>query len=97
MAKEVLPVDGLYVPAGQDLQALEEVLPVDGLYDPAEQETQAVCPVFLLYDPAGQEVEAATPMPGQMKYESSHVSSLNVPLGQTLHLKYPILQSPVTS
>jgi hypothetical protein len=29
--EETLPVDGLYVPAAQAMQAAEETLPVDGL------------------------------------------------------------------
>jgi hypothetical protein len=36
---EELPVDGLYVPAAQAMQAVEEV---DGLYVPAVQAMQAV-------------------------------------------------------
>ena len=61
--EEVLPVDGLYVPAaqavqadwpdvlydpaGQVTQAVEELLPADGLYVPAGQARQVACPNVL--------------------------------------------------
>jgi hypothetical protein len=41
---EELPVDGLYVPAAQAMQATEEELPVDGLYVPAGQAVHAAWP-----------------------------------------------------
>ncbi len=44
---ELLPVDGLYVPAAQTMQEVEEVLPVDGLYVPASQTMQANWPPYL--------------------------------------------------
>ena len=46
-AEEVLPDDGLYVPAAQVMQATDEVLPVDGLYVPAAQAVQEDWPAAL--------------------------------------------------
>ena len=51
----MLPVNGLYVPDEQAVQAVEEVLPVNGLYVPAAQAVQADDPVDE-YVPAGQTV-----------------------------------------
>jgi hypothetical protein len=42
--EEVLPVDGLNVPAVHLMQAVEEVLPVNGLYDPAVHAVHAAWP-----------------------------------------------------
>ncbi len=54
---EVLPFDGLYVPAGQATHDINDALPVDGLYVPAGQATHDdddVLPTDGLYVPMGQ-------------------------------------------
>ena len=39
--EDAFPVDGLYVPAGQEVQAKDELLRVNGLYVPTGQAVQA--------------------------------------------------------
>jgi hypothetical protein len=48
--EEVLPVEGLYVPWSQEMQA---DLPVEGLYVPARQEVQDDVSQLSLYFPLG--------------------------------------------
>ena len=49
---DVLPLDGLYVPAGHAMHADNEVPPMDGLYDPAGQAMQVALLANALYVPA---------------------------------------------
>jgi hypothetical protein len=53
--EELLPVDGLYVPAAQAVHTFG--LPVDGLYVPAAQAMQVAWPA-VLYVPAAQAMQA---------------------------------------
>ena len=42
------PIDGLYVPTGQEVHAVELMLPVNGLYVPTGQTEQEFRPVKAL-------------------------------------------------
>ena len=62
-SNKVLPLDGLYVPAGHAMHADNEVLPTDGLYDPAGQAMQVARLADGLYVPAWQKVQDAALLP----------------------------------
>jgi hypothetical protein len=42
---EELPLNELYVPAGQAIHDDNELLPIDGLYVPAGQAIHTICPL----------------------------------------------------
>ena len=65
-SNDILPLDGLYVPAGHAIHADNEVPPMDGLYDPAGQAMQVALLANGLYVPAWQTVHDAALLPVEL-------------------------------
>jgi hypothetical protein len=87
-SNDVLPMDGLYVPAGHAIHADNEVPPMDGLYDPAGQAMQVALLANALYVPAWQTVHDAALLP---------VELLKVPGVQSMQPKpFKLMTEPAT-